>query len=170
LYQALHLPAGANPRPLPWSASLRSDRRYADADARTLAQAVLEHIRRGGYGYTLAPGTYGDHDTAAAIDEFWLARKLGFCEHFASAFVVVMRAMNVPARVVTGYQGTDRVPVDGYYIVRNSYAHAWAEYGLRGAGGVRADPTAAVAPDRVLHSRHLQPATGVVATTFGNVD
>ncbi|MCK7496759.1 MAG: transglutaminase domain-containing protein [Comamonadaceae bacterium] len=41
------------------------------------------------------------------MDEFWLDRKLGFCEHFAAAFVVVMRALDVPARIVTGYQGAD---------------------------------------------------------------
>jgi hypothetical protein len=63
-----------------------------------------------------------------AVDEFWFDRKLGFCEHFAAAFVVMMRAMDVPARIVTGYQGTDPEPVDGYYIVRQSHAHAWAEY------------------------------------------
>ena len=52
---------------------------------------------------TLTPGTYeGD-----AVDAFWLDRREGFCEHYAAAFVVVMRAMGVPARIVTGYQGTD---------------------------------------------------------------
>src|SRR5205814_9679436 len=83
------------------------------AAARSLAQALYLHIRRGGYTYTLAPGTYGGISLRSAIDEFWLDRKLGFCEHFASAFVVVMRAMGVPARVVTGYQGTEPLPVDG---------------------------------------------------------
>ena len=60
-----------------------------------------------------------------------------------------MRAIGVPARVVTGYQGTDPLPVDGYYVVRQSNAHAWAEYWQAGRGWVRADPTAAVAPDRI---------------------
>jgi transglutaminase-like putative cysteine protease len=170
LADALRLPAGFNPRTLAWAAEMRADPRYANADARTLAQALLRHVRGGGYSYTLAPGGYGIEDPAAAIDEFWLDRKLGFCEHFASAFVVVMRAMGVPARVVTGYQGTDPMAVDDYYIVRQSYAHAWAEYWQPGLGWLRADPTAAVAPDRVLRSRSLRPAAGLVAGALGNVN
>jgi transglutaminase-like putative cysteine protease len=169
LHQATELPPAQNPRTLQWAAELRADPRYAHADARTLAQAVLAHIRSGGYSYTLEPGAYGDANGANAIDEFWLDRKLGFCEHFAAAFVVVMRAMDVPARIVTGYQGTDPLPVDGYYLVRQSSAHAWAEFWQQGVGWVRADPTAAVAPDRILQTRRLVPAPGLVAGALGNV-
>jgi transglutaminase-like putative cysteine protease len=153
------LPRGFNPRTLAWAAALRADPALANAGARELAQRVLRHIREGGYSYTLAPGEYGRD----AIDEFWLDRKEGFCEHFAAAFVVVMRALDVPARIVTGYQGADPLPVDGYYIVRQSAAHAWAEYWQPGAGWVRADPTAAVAPDRIQRSLRLAPPPGLVA-------
>ena len=38
-----------------------------------------------------------------------------------------MRAAGFPARIVTGYQGSDTDPIDGYFIVRQSSAHAWAE-------------------------------------------
>ena len=69
-----------------------------------------------------------------------------------------MRALDVPARVVTGYQGADARAVDGYTIVRKSNAHAWAEYWQAGRGWVRADPTAAVAPDRIGRSRRLRAA------------
>jgi transglutaminase-like putative cysteine protease len=166
---ALALPDGYNPRTRAWAAELRSDPRHAHDDARALAQAIYLHIRRGGYTYTLSPGRYGEDGTTTAIDEFWLDRKLGFCEHFASAFVVVMRAMGVPARVVTGYQGTDPLPIDGYYIVRQSAAHAWAEFWQPGEGWIRADPTAAVAPDRVMHNLRLRPSPGLMAGALGNV-
>ena len=73
-------------------------------------------------------------------DEFWFDRKEGFCEHIASAFVVLMRAMDIPARLVTGYQGGERNPVDGFWIVRQSDAHAWTEVWLAGQGWVRVDP------------------------------
>ena len=159
LREYLMLPSGFNPRTLAWAAQLRRDERLAGADARALTQAVLRHIREGGFGYTLEPGTYGRD----AIDEFWLDRKLGFCEHFAASYVVVMRAMGVPARVVTGYQGADPLPTDGFMVVRNSYAHAWAEYWQQGVGWVRVDPTAAVAPDRIGSSRNLAPAPGLMA-------
>jgi protein-glutamine gamma-glutamyltransferase len=169
LDEALELPPDYNPRTIDWASRLRRDPRYARADARALAQAVMTHIRFAGYSYTLAPGAYGDVNPNGAIDEFWLDRKLGFCEHFAAAFVVVMRAMGVPARVVTGYQGTDPLPVDGYYIVRQSSAHAWAEYWQPGIGWTRADPTAAVAPDRVLRSRNLARPPGLVVGAIGSM-
>ena len=169
LDEALELPPDYNPRTIDWASRLRRDPRYARADARALAQAVMTHIRFSGYSYTLAPGAYGNVNPNGAIDEFWLDRKLGFCEHFAAAFVVVMRAMGVPARVVTGYQGTDPLPVDGYYIVRHSSAHAWAEYWQPGIGWTRADPTAAVAPDRVLRSRNLARPPGLVVGAIGTM-
>lgn len=162
----VELPPSYNPRTLTWAAALRRDPRYAQADARALANALMQHIRRGGYTYTLAPGEYGRD----AIDEFWLDRKEGFCEHFAAAFVVVMRALDVPARVVTGFQGADPLPFDGYTVVRQSSAHAWAEYWQPGEGWVRADPTAAVAPERIVRSRNLAPAPGLVAGAIGAVD
>lgn len=170
LSEALALPRGFNPRTLRWAAALRSQPRLAGADARTLAAAVLSHIASGGYSYTLTPGLYGETEPNSAIDEFWLDRKLGFCEHFAAAFVVVMRAMDVPARIVTGYQGADPLPVDGFYIVRQNSAHAWAEYWQPGAGWVRADPTSAVAPDRILRSRNLAPSPGLVAGALGTMN
>lgn len=157
----VRLPADANPRTLQWALALQNRPELADADARTLAQAVLRHIRDGAYTYTLEPGPYGTVNDA--IDEFWLDRKLGFCEHFASAFVVVMRALGVPARIVTGYQGTDAEPVDGWYIVRQRNAHAWAEIWQPGEGWLRMDPTAAVAPERVQRGRSLAPRPGLMA-------
>jgi protein-glutamine gamma-glutamyltransferase len=164
------LPPGRNPRTHEWAAALRRTPTYAEANADVLARAVLQHIRDGGYRYTLTPG--GSDDGAAepnAVDDFWFDRKAGFCEHFAAAFVVVMRTLDVPARVVTGYQGTDALPVDGYYLVRQSSAHAWAEYWQAGVGWVRADPTAAVAPDRIERGRRLASPPGLVADALGSV-
>ena len=169
LRENVALPIGYNPRTLAWARELGDQPRYANADAQALAQAVMAHIRTGGFTYTLDAGVYGVADPLGAIDEFWLGRKEGFCEHFAAAFVVIMRALDVPARVVTGYQGTDTSPVDGYYIVRQSYAHAWAEYWQEGKGWVRADPTAAVAPDRIARSNSLAPAPGFVAGAIAGV-
>ncbi|MEP7059074.1 MAG: DUF3488 and transglutaminase-like domain-containing protein, partial [Caldimonas sp.] len=159
------LPAGFNPRTLAWAEAFRRDGGFDRDDPGAIARALLQHIRSGGYTYTLAPGDYGTD----AIDEFWLDRREGFCEHFAASFVVVMRALGVPARIVTGYQGADPLPVDGFMVVRQSSAHAWAEYWQRGIGWVRADPTAAVAPDRIVRSRRLAPKPGLVAGAIGNV-
>ncbi len=169
LQEYVELPPGYNPRTLAWAAALRSEARYQNADSITLAQVVMNHIRTAGFAYTLSPGVYGEDNPRAAIDEFWLDRRQGFCEHFAAAFVVVMRALDVPARIVTGYQGMDAAPVDGYYVVRQNAAHAWAEYWVPGNGWLRADPTAAVAPDRIQNNLMLRPAPGLVAGAWDRV-
>jgi transglutaminase-like putative cysteine protease len=164
LRSATELPPGMNPRLMAWADALRRQPRLAQADARTLAAELMAHIRTQDYRYTLSPGGYGTH----AVDEFWFDRRAGFCEHFTAAFVVAMRAMDVPARVVLGYQGADLSPVDGYHVVRHSHAHAWAEYWQAGEGWLRADPTAAVAPERIDRSAPLRPAPGLMAGALGS--
>jgi len=168
----LELPAGLNPRTLAWAAELRRRPEFAGLDEAALAPAlvaaVLRHIASADFAYTLAPGRYGQ-DTPHLIDEFWLDRRLGFCEHFAAGFVVVMRALDIPARIVTGFQGADRVLQDGYVVVRNAQAHAWAEVWQPGRGWLRVDPTAAVAPERVDQGRTLVPAPGLLSGALGQV-
>ncbi|MFT7723881.1 MAG: DUF3488 and transglutaminase-like domain-containing protein [Roseateles sp.] len=158
----LQLPPG-NPRSIGWARALAAQPRFAALPpgprAEALAEALLAHVRGNDFLYTLSPGRYGEA-TPHLIDEFWLDRRLGFCEHFAAAFVVLMRAMDVPARVVTGFQGWDAEPQDGYLVVRNANAHAWAEYWVAGKGWLRSDPTAAVAPQRVSQGLALQPQPG----------
>ncbi len=167
LHTYLSLPAGRHARARAWA--LEQLHRLDHPSAHDAAQMLLRHIRSGGYSYTLAPGVYGENG-ADAIDEFWLDRKTGFCEHYAASFVVLMRAMGVPARIVTGYQGGELNPVDGYFVVRNRDAHAWAEYWQPGEGWVRADPTAAVAPDRIESGRSLRPLPGLVGGALGRVN
>lgn len=161
----LELPPGRNPRALAWARELAAQPRFAGLDAgpraQALAAALLDHVRSNDFLYTLSPGRYGE-TSPDVIDEFWLDRRLGFCEHFASAFVVLMRAMGVPARIVTGFQGWDAEPQDGYLVVRNANAHAWAEFWVDGRGWVRSDPTAAVAPNRVTQGLALRPEPGVI--------
>lgn len=161
------LPAGFNPRTLALAAQLRAQTPVAPgADpAPALVQAALARLRTGGYRYTLEPGVFGTH----SADEFWFDRKQGFCEHIASAFVVLLRAMGLPARIVTGYQGGEVNPVDGYWTVRHSDAHAWTEVWLAGQGWVRVDPTAAVAPGRVGSFARLQAPAGAFATAMNTV-
>lgn len=155
LEEYTQLPAGRDPRTVQWARGLAR----SAATPESLVRAVLERLRTGGYQYTLEPGVYGD-DTA---DEFWFGRKQGFCEHIASAFVVAMRAAGIPARIVTGYQGGQLNAMDGFWVVRQSDAHAWAEVWLQGRGWTRVDPTGAVAPGRTGSFERLQPPRGVLA-------
>ena len=161
----LALPPGTNPRTAALAAEMRADPALANANAQAFVQAALRRLRTGGYSYTLEPGIYGN-DTA---DEFWFDRKEGFCEHIASAFVVLMRNLNVPARIVTGYQGGELNGVDNYWIVRQSDAHAWAEIWQEGIGWTRVDPTGSVAPGRIGQTQRLQPQPGLIAGAFGSM-
>ncbi len=163
LMEYSELPPGFNPRTQNLAAKLLSEN--PSGDAITLAQAALRLLNTGGYTYTLEPGVYGEN----TADEFWFDRKEGFCEHIASAFVVLMRAARVPARVVTGYQGGELNSVDGFWVVRQSDAHAWAEVWQDGRGWMRVDPTSAVSPGRIGSLQRLQPPRGVFASALGNV-
>ena len=164
LREFVELPPGFNPRTLTLASEIRRDPRHAKATTAELVQVVLARLRSGGYSYTLEPGVYGQH----TADEFWFDRKEGFCEHIASSFVILMRALDIPARIVTGYQGGERNAVDGFWVVRQSDAHAWAEVWQAGLGWVRVDPTSAVAPGRTGAYQRLAAPQGLVAQAFGN--
>lgn len=163
----LQLPSGFNPRTRQYAADLR--RRAPGADPRAgdaaLVQTVLLLFRNGGFSYTLTPRLLGKH----GVDDFLFDTREGFCEHYAAAFVTLMRALDIPARVVTGYQGGELNPVDSFLIVRQSDAHAWAEVWLDGRGWVRIDPTAAVAPERVERGAQQLAREAAAAGTLGNV-
>jgi transglutaminase-like putative cysteine protease len=139
--QALSLPKDANPR---ISALAASWREKAADDEDVLREAQSFFLRQG-LIYTLAPRLLGEH----SADEFLFDTKQGFCEHFASAFAIAMRAAGLPARVVTGYQGGEVNPVDGWLTVHQYDAHAWTEVWLPNRGWVRLDPTAISAPTRI---------------------
>ena len=142
--QSLELPSGYNPRMLQLATDLRQ-RYQSDTD---LINAVLHFFTTQEFSYTLEPPLLGVN----SVDDFLFKSKAGFCEHYASAFVNIMRAADIPARIVTGYQGGFRNDVDGYFEIRQSDAHAWAEVWLPNQGWVRVDPTAAVAPERVMQN------------------
>ena len=159
------MPQGFNPRTLALAREIRGDVRYANADSSQLVQVVMDRLRTGGYTYTLEPGVYGEN----TADEFWFDRKTGFCEHIASSFVILMRAMGVPARIVTGYQGGELNSVDGFWVIRQSDAHAWAEVWQEGRGWMRVDPTSAVSPGRTGAFQRLAAPQGVVAQALGTI-
>ncbi len=140
-HRDLELPPAAAPATRALAATLRAaasgDRDYIDQ--------VLRRFHDEAFEYTLEPPRLGAEPT----DEFMFRTRQGFCEHYAAAFAVLMRAAGIPARVVIGYQGGDWNRYGGYLLVRQSSAHAWNEVWLEDSGWTRVDPTAAVAPERV---------------------
>lgn len=141
LHRALQLPARSNPRARELGRTLRAQH----ADDGAIVNEVLRMFRRERFFYTLEAPLLGEH----AVDEFLFSTRSGFCEHYASAFAVLMRAAGIPARIVTGYQGGEINALGNYFIVRQADAHAWTEVWLKGRGWMRIDPTSAVSPARV---------------------
>jgi len=139
--RALQLPPNTNQR----SAELANKMRRAAGDERTYISSVLEMFRKQNFFYTTTPPPLRENP----VDEFLFSTRAGFCEHYASAFAVLMRSAGIPARIVTGYQGGEVNTVGNYLTVRQADAHAWVEVWLINDGWVRIDPTAAVSPARI---------------------
>jgi transglutaminase-like putative cysteine protease len=116
-----------------------------DSTQEDFIQQLLNHFRKEDFHYTLTPPLMEENP----IESFLFETRYGFCSHYASAFVYLMRVANIPARVVTGYQGGEINPVGGFLEIRQAQAHAWAEVWLDKQGWVRVDPTAAIAPERI---------------------
>ncbi len=156
----LRLPNNNNPRSIDFARQLRatvgSDRAYIGE--------VLDVFSEQEFYYTLDPPALGRN----SVDEFLFQTRRGFCEHYASAFAILMRAAGIPSRVVVGYQGgqVNTMLDDHYLIVRQSDAHAWTEVWLEGRGWTRVDPTAAVAPERI-ESGLRDAALGGAAIAWG---
>lgn len=128
-----------------------ADTLRAGHDDAATVRAILQYFHAEKFSYTLTPPLLG----ADPVDEFLFDSRRGFCEHYATAFVVLARAAGIPARVVAGYQGGEFNPAGRYYIVRQSDAHAWAEVWLADRGWTRADPTAAVSPERIEYGAEV---------------
>ncbi len=143
IQRARQLPPNFNPRTRQLAATWRA----GNANDTEVIRNALSYFNRQNFHYTLDPLPLG----IDGIDDFLFTTRQGFCEHYASAFVFLMRAAGIPARVVTGYQGGEYNAFGKYYIVRQSDAHAWAEVWLPELGWQRIDPTAAIAPERVEH-------------------
>jgi len=111
-----------------------------------VVNAALLHFNQKPFAYTLSPPKL---TPVSAVDDFVFNTRRGFCEHYASSFVIMMRYAKIPSRVVTGYMGGEFNPMSEHLTVRQSDAHAWAEVWLEGQGWKRIDPTGAVAPERV---------------------
>jgi len=135
------LPADPNPRARELARTLRA-RARSDAE---FARITLDWFRDDGLLYSLEP----EPTSRDSVDSVLFDTKRGFCGHFASAYANLMRAGGVPARVVTGYLGGEYNPIGGYWIVRQSDAHAWTEVWLERQGWTRVDPTVVVAPERL---------------------
>ncbi len=104
--------------------------------------AVEEHLRAQ-YRYSLDLNTTL---STTPLDDFLFTRKTGYCEHYATAMVVLLRTLGIPARLVTGFLPGEWNDVGNYYVVRQRDAHAWVEVYFPKSGWITFDPTPIAAP------------------------
>lgn len=121
-------------------AALAQDVTQAKASTYEKAQAIQDYLSKN-FRYSLdIPGKSQDRP----LEEFLFSRKTGYCEHYATAMVVMLRSVGVAARLVTGFLATEWNEYGNYYLVRQRDAHAWVEVYLPHSGWVTMDPTPAV--------------------------
>ncbi len=141
LQRALYLPVGSNPLTYQlgqlWQAQIK--------DPKKIIHQGLNYFKNQPFYYTKKPDLMIDNPS----DQFLFDKRRGFCEHYASSFVLLMRAAGIPARVVTGYQGIEKNDIGNYYVVRQANAHAWAEVWIKDSGWLRVDPTAVIPAARI---------------------
>ena len=116
----------------------------SQSDSNRYVENVIQWYQQQQFKYSLQPGRLGNH----RVDEFLFKSKEGFCEHYASSFVMLMRYVGIPARVVVGYQGGQAAPDEQSWEVRQLDAHAWTEVFLN-QQWIRVDPTSIIAPQRL---------------------
>lgn len=111
-----------------------------EAPGPTSADRVLQMLDffRGGFTYTLEPGT---PDGVDPIRAFLFQTRAGHCEFFATSLVLMLRAQGIPARMVNGFYSTEWNQAAGVFVVKQSDAHSWVEVWLDGVGWVTVDPT-----------------------------
>ena len=132
-----------------------------DTPAETFINNVFAHFRNNEFYYTLMPPLMDEKP----IETFLFDARAGFCGHYAAAFVYIMRVAEIPARIVSGYQGGVFNETGGFIEVRQANAHAWAEVWIADKGWVRYDPTSAIAPERIEQDVNIaqQIANNVVS-------
>lgn len=102
------------------------------------AAAIAAHLRDSGrYTYALQSLPQGGDP----VQTFLFEVRRGNCEYFASSMAVMLRMIDIPARLVGGYRGGYYNEVAGYYAVPQKSAHVWVEAHIDGQGWVRFDPT-----------------------------
>ena len=103
------------------------------------ALALEKHLRTE-YDYSLE--SVFESQNRTPLPQFLFENRKGHCEFFASALAVMLRTLDIPARLVTGFSATDRNPLTGYYEIRALDGHAWVEAWIDGVGWVLLEPTA----------------------------
>jgi transglutaminase-like putative cysteine protease len=108
------------------------------ASAFDRALAIEQHLKTR-YEYSLESAFSSQNYTP--LSDFLFNTKSGHCEYFASAMAMMLRSIEIPARLVTGFSVHHYNPLTGLYEVRALHGHAWVEAWLQDVGWVSFQPT-----------------------------
>lgn len=137
----IRLPANRYPRARQLAKRLWSE---SHENPDQFIRQLLRYFNENPFYYDLS-SPEGNED----IDQFLFTNRVGYCEHYSSAFAFMLRSVGLPARVIVGYQGGKINQISNQLEVKQLNAHAWVEAYLPKKGWLRFDPTAAVAPQRI---------------------
>ena len=115
------------------------DALYTDQDGR-IARTLQDHLRNPPFKYALTNPLRGEGERDPIL-AFLFDHKEGHCELYASALIAMTRSIGMQSRMVTGYQAGEYNPLGGYYTVRQSHAHAWAEVATAPGRWITVDAT-----------------------------
>lgn len=127
-----------------------------DVTPTEMARRIVHYLRDSGeFGYTLDMSV--TDPTIDAVEDFLFNRKQGHCEYFGSALGLMLRAVGIPTRMVSGFKGGDLNANTGYFVVQGRHAHVWVEALINGRWRVL-DATPASRSDSV---KSLAPKVSV---------
>lgn len=126
------------------------------------AMQVVERITEllSKYEYHRNPGLPSGRDPTLSF----LQRGKGYCQHFASAMTLLLRASGIPARIAIGFAGGEWSESLRALVLRRRHAHAWVEVPFDGMGWIPFDPTAVARVPEKRNPSSVDPRSGPVPT------
>ena len=124
------------------------------ASDREKADQLLEFLSGDQFGYSLDASV--SDPALDPVEDFVFERRRGHCEYFASSLALMLRAVGIPSRLVSGFKGGTHNQFSGQFVVQQRHAHAWVEAWI-GSRWVTLDPTPAARGDLI---RRLESDSG----------
>ena len=107
----------------------------------------MSHFKNQDYFYNLKPNPIGNN-----YSKFFFETKEGYCEYYAGTMTLLLRAADIPSRIVTGFYGGRYNNLGDFYTFSQEDAHSWVEIWINNKGWIRFDPTQVIPPNRIKNT------------------
>lgn len=138
----LQIPNTVDPKLITWSKEKIKNKTHL-----AFAQFLMEHFKNQDYFYNLKPKPIGNN-----YSKFFFETKEGYCEYYAGTMALLLRAADIPSRIVTGFYGGRYNNLGDFYTFSQEDAHSWVEIWIENTGWVRFDPTQVIPPSRIKNT------------------